>query len=510
MNYLKFFFILLILLTYISCDKSVDPKEENRPPVIVSISSNPITSATDRLPGGSAVQITVVATDPDDDQLSYTWHVSEGQFDGDIDKASVTWIAPMSETDKNYEITVTVSDGIESVQAGIVIYVDITTVPVIFTSDITEISETSATGGGDVTDDGGSSVTARGVVWSTSENPTLEDHKTTDGTGTGSFTSTITGLMPGMTYYVKAYATNIAGTAYGEQIKFSTIGFTISGTITEQGEGLNYVTVAASEGHSQTVTADTDGKYTFTNVPYGATVRITPSREGFSFNPEFRSVPSVMQHTTGIDFSAYQTGTVEDIDGNIYKTVKIGDQWWMAENLKTTRYRNGIVIPHAGADSVWESYSQDNIGAWTVYENDDTYDEVYGKLYNWHAVGEQLCPVGWHVPNDDEWTVLQEYLEGEAIAGGKMKSTRTEPDPHPRWDSPNIGATNESGFNGLPGGRRHHTYSFGELGRYGNWWSTTGYGGIHGRMVYLRYGSIELTRSYRFRGVGLSVRCVMD
>ena len=502
--------ILLLLLPYTSCDKSVDPKDQNRPPVIVSIISNPVTSGANRLPGGAAVEIVVEATDPDNDQLTYTWHADHGEFDGNINTPSVNWIAPVSEIEMDCEIKVIVSDGIISVGGDIIIYVDNITVPVIVTAEITEITETSATGGGNVTNDGGSAVTARGVVWSRSEKPIIEDNKTTDGTGTGSFISNITGLMPGSKYYKRAYATNTAGTAYGEQIQFETVGFTISGMVTEHGEGLNYVTIMASEGHSQTVTTNSNGEYTLTDVSYGATVTITPTREGFSFNPQFRKVPSIMQHTTDVDFAGYQTGTVEDIDGNIYNTVRIGDQWWMAENLKTTRYRDGDAIPHAASDSAWVYYAHEKIGAWSVYENDDSYGELYGKLYNWHAVGELLCPVGWHVPNDDEWTVLEDYLGGEDIAGGKMKSTRTQPDPHPRWDSPNTGATNKSGFTAFPGGVRYTNGYFTQIGSAGHWWSTTGYYDNNARTRRLNRNSDRLTRSYQNRNAGVSVRCVMD
>ncbi len=131
----------------------------------------------------------------------------------------------------------------------------------------------------------------------------------------------------------------------------------------------------------------------------------------------------------------YLQGTVSDIEGNTYKTIKIGTQTWMAENLKTTKYKDGSEIP--------------NITNNGDYDNNPANSETYGRLYNWYTVDDDkgVCPEGWHVPDDAEYTVLTDYLGGESVAGGKMKETGTE-----HWNSPNTGATNESGFTGLPRG----------------------------------------------------------
>jgi uncharacterized protein (TIGR02145 family) len=159
-------------------------------------------------------------------------------------------------------------------------------------------------------------------------------------------------------------------------------------------------------------------------------------------------------------------GSVRDIDGNAYATIQIGKQVWMAENLRTTRYRDGSTIPNVTGNTAWE---QLNSGAWCNYDNSPVNDTTYGKLYNWYAAANPLiCPQGWHVPTDAEWTVLTCYLGGLQVAGGKMKSTGTQ-----YWDAPNTGATNESGFSGLPGGFRHRGGSFYHLGDHGGWWSAT-------------------------------------
>lgn len=136
-----------------------------------------------------------------------------------------------------------------------------------------------------------------------------------------------------------------------------------------------------------------------------------------------------------------------DIDGNIYKTVRIGNQLWMAENLKVTHYRNGEAIPNVTDNEEWSNLKS---GAYCNYKNNANYGQKYGRLYNWYAVDDTrgLAPAGWHVPTDEEWRTLIQFLGGENVAGGKLKSKL-------QWKQPNLGATNESGFNGLPCGGRY-------------------------------------------------------
>ncbi len=163
--------------------------------------------------------------------------------------------------------------------------------------------------------------------------------------------------------------------------------------------------------------------------------------------------------------SGVNIDTVMDIDGNTYQTVQIGTQVWMKENLKVSRYRNGDPIPTNLSNSAWQAATT---GAYAIYNNNAANDTTFGKLYNWYAVADSrnLCPAGWHVPSDAEWTTLEDYLGGGLVAGGKMKTTTD-------WQSPNTGATNESGFSGLPGGLRDGSGSYYNVGYFGYWWSST-------------------------------------
>ncbi|MCX6159142.1 MAG: fibrobacter succinogenes major paralogous domain-containing protein [Ignavibacteriae bacterium] len=154
-----------------------------------------------------------------------------------------------------------------------------------------------------------------------------------------------------------------------------------------------------------------------------------------------------------------------DIDGNVYKTVKIGNQEWMAENLNVGHYRNGDVIPQVQDDNEWENL---RTGAWCYYENEKSNGKTYGKLYNWYAVNDPrgLAPEGWHIPSDVEWNIIIDYLGGGDVAGGKMKAKT-------KWESPNTGATNESGFTGLPGGLRGYDGIFYYIGKTADFWSSS-------------------------------------
>ncbi len=190
-------------------------------------------------------------------------------------------------------------------------------------------------------------------------------------------------------------------------------------------------------------------------------------------------------------------------DGNVYKTVKIGTQTWFAENL---RYSGDI--PHVPSAEAWKAiYNKGNPTgqpAWANYKNDSNNDKIYGKLYNWYAVNTgTLCPSGWHIPTDAEWTTLTNHLGGPFVAGGKMKSVTG-------WSAPNTAATNESGFTGLPGGIRHFTGQFTNLGSYGFWWSSSPTDTNDAWNRFLLSSSGSFNRGDYDRPDGLSCRCLRD
>ena len=321
----------------------------------------------------------------------------------------------------------------------------IVSIPSLTTTAITAIATTSATSGGNITSDGGATITARGVVWSTSTNPTIAlTTKTSDETGTGSFAATLTNLTPKTTYYLRAYATNSAGTGYGNEISF--------------------------------ITSDS-------TIVMGIPCPGTP--------------------------------TVKDVDGNTYNTVQIGTQCWTKENLRVTKYRDGTDVPldESGGttgDDNGQTWGNRNIGARTVYEHSYPLFATYGYLYNWYAATDTkgLCPNGWHVPSNTEWTNLTNYLGGESVAGGKMKTTGTT-----FWNSPNTGATNESGFSALPGGWRSGEGSFSSFSSIRGstfFWSASEDSSSNAWVRYLNDNDGYLARTNRRNPSGVSVRCLRD
>ena len=206
-----------------------------------------------------------------------------------------------------------------------------------------------------------------------------------------------------------------------------------------------------------------------------------------------------------ITTSNVDTSTMIDQDGNVYKTVKIGDQWWMAENLKVTHYRNGDAIPNVTDNTEWADLST---GAYCAYDNDENNADIYGYLYNWYAVDDSrnIAPTGWHVPTDDEWADLVTYLGGNSVAGGKLKEADTA-----HWNSPNTGATNESGFSALPGGYRNYFLSrFYGMSSSANFWSTIEASHSYAKTIHLYYdeSSVSLTDSCKYHGY--SVRLIKD
>lgn len=204
--------------------------------------------------------------------------------------------------------------------------------------------------------------------------------------------------------------------------------------------------------------------------------------------------------------------TVTDIDGNVYRTVVIGDQEWMAENLRVKRYRNGDRIQGNISGGDWYNTTD---GAYSRYDDDMRSDEIYGKLYNWYAVADErgLCPEGWRVPADAEWKQLEIYLgltPGEADEygargtdeGGKLKKSGTQ-----YWNSPNEGATDETGFAALPGG---YVGGFYFIGLFGSWWTSTEVHDMNAWSRLLDHYTAKIYRLSNNKKEGFSVRCIRD
>jgi len=198
--------------------------------------------------------------------------------------------------------------------------------------------------------------------------------------------------------------------------------------------------------------------------------------------------------------------TLTDIDGNTYSHVKIGNQIWMVENLKTTHYRNGDEI--TDGTGVGDISTETDPKYWFAFDDDLDNVSTYGRLYTWYAVNDSrnICPDGWHVPTDEEWTILTDYLGGLSVAGGKLKETGTT-----HWDSPNDGATNETGFTALPGSYRSNTSGFPHgLGNQGIWWAASESGSEDAWYRWVYYGDSAVGRDDNPKQQGFSVRCIKD
>ncbi len=218
-----------------------------------------------------------------------------------------------------------------------------------------------------------------------------------------------------------------------------------------------------------------------------------------------------------LNITIIRIGTVSDVDGNTYKTVKIGYQWWMAENLKVTHYRNGHSIPNVTKNSEWFNLS---IGAYCAYNNNEFHASTYGYLYNWYTVNDScnIAPEGWHVPSEEDWLQLEMYLGMSRSAantwhewrgtdeGGKLKEAGTE-----HWASPNTGATNESRFSALPGGfRRSEDGTYDYLSQGAWFWNSRECGSTAGTYRILFYTEPTVFRYCLYKNYGISVRCVRD
>ena len=291
------------------------------------------------------------------------------------------------------------------------------------TTAVTSITGSSASSGGNVTDSGNGTISARGVCWGTVSGPTVTGSHTTDGTGTGSFTSSLTGLAGSTTYYVRAYATNSSGTSYGTETTFTT---------------------------------------------WAAT----------------------------------------DADGNNYTSVIIGTQTWLVENLRTTRFNNGDLIGTTVPVSLDITAEVSPLYQWPC-NGVESAVATYGRFYTYFAVIDSrgICPAGWHVPTDPEWETMKTFLGGENVSGGKLKESGIS-----HWQTPNTGATNETGFTALPGGYRSIAGSFVSLTVTGYFWSSTmdSSNPDYSLGQGLHWNDAVMLRGGYFRNDGASVRCMKN
>jgi len=421
------------------------------------------------------------------------------------------------------------------------------TLPLVTTNNVTEISAMSAVSGGIITNDGGAAIVLKGICWNTIDNPTVADSKTSEGGESFTFTSNLSQLLPNTTYYVRAYATNSAGTSYGNSVSFITRGSGptlitsnvssithihafCSGTITSDGgipttsRGVCWST-SPNPTISNNKTSDLFGLSPgyFPSFISGLNANTTYYVRAYGTNSSGTGYGQQVQFVTLTNYTG-QTGTINDNDGNSYQTIGIGSQVWMAENLKTTKFNDGVAIQNVTGDGAWAVLTTP---AYCIYNNDAlNLKPTYGVLYNWHTLdaaangNRNVCPTAWHVPSDEEWTTLKNYLgesvsgswsfetlsTGANIAGKMLKETGTL-----HWLAPNT-ATNETGFKALPGGFRNSTGFFNYIGRMGYWWSSTkqNWGNMDAYFNSIYYDNSVMSVDPGNRSYGLSVRCVKD
>lgn len=283
--------------------------------------------------------------------------------------------------------------------------------PEVKTTAVSQITTTTAVSGGEVTNDCGSDVIARGVCWNTTGQPDITDSKTTDGSGTGSFTSTLTQLKANTQYFVRAYATNEAGTGYGDQVTF-TSGSVSTGTVTTKiaeqittttavtggvitSDGGNTITARGVCWTTQSTTSPTINDNHTTDT---GTDSFTSTLEGLQPGTTY-FIRAYVTNSAGTSYGEKLVFTTDalDIDGNAYDVVHIGNQIWFAENLKTTRLNDGTDISLTPGNENWAALTTPGY-CW--FNNSNNNRDVYGGLYNWYAVNTgKLCPDGWHVPS---------------------------------------------------------------------------------------------------------------
>ncbi|HET6560148.1 MAG TPA: FISUMP domain-containing protein [Prolixibacteraceae bacterium] len=310
----------------------------------------------------------------------------------------------------------------------------------IITDEPRNVGSTTALSGGTIVWEDGSAITGRGICWGTKQNPTIEDNKTANGKGPGNFESSLKGLLPNTSYYIRTYVIKSGRVIYGNLESFKTKDVLI------------------------------------------------------------------------------------DIDGNIYNTITIGNQLWMAENLRTTRFVNGDLIGTTTPATLSIMNFPDPVYQWP-YNGLESNAAKYGRLYTWYAVMDPrgLCPEGWHIPSDAEWTQLENYLiynnynydgttSGNKVALALASATgwkQSEYSGSP-GNANYADFHNKSRFSALPGGYRNNEGRFANLGTSGCWWSRSEESPYFAYYRYLLSNLPNLSRSSYYEFCGISVRCIKD
>ena len=390
--------------------------------------------------------------------------------------------------------------------------------PVLTTLVASNITSGEADCGGTISSDGGSTIVSRGVCWSKNAVPSVSDNKTTDGSGTGAFTSKINGLEPNTIYHVRAYANNSAGISYGNEISFTTLsdipevtttiisavtnsGATGGGNVTNDGGApVSNRGICWSQSHNPSVsdshTSDGSGTGAFISDMAGL------SSNNYYYVRAYATNNAGTGYGSEVVFST--SGTVTDYDGNDYKTINIGTQIWMAENLRTTKYMNGDPIPNVTDGNEWW-IGTSVLDAYCWYNNDAaSFKNTYGALYNWMAVSDirSLMPAGWHLPTEADWNTLVNFLGGSGSAGRKLKESGSS-----HWIQNDASTTNSSGFTALPGGSMGDWAA--NMGSFGYWWSSTVVNSENAN--HFRLDNSSITRiDPGGKRYGLSVRYVKD
>ncbi|MFN8257507.1 MAG: fibrobacter succinogenes major paralogous domain-containing protein [Bacteroidales bacterium] len=395
--------------------------------------------------------------------------------------------------------------------------------PVVNSVSVSSITLNSASVKGEVVSDENSDVTNRGVCWSLINNPTIADNSATAGSGLGNFECNLTGLSESTTYYTRAFATNSSGTSYGQELSFTTSTPGMANVVTKTATSVTQFSAncngeVISDGWSaitergicwstnpnptiadnKLINGTGIGNYSVQLT--GLTLNTMYFFRAYAVNNFGIAYGDIVEFTTSSE-------GVTDIDGNIYNIVTIGTQVWMKENLKTTKFKDGTSIPLVSDPGNWSSlYSS---GFCWLNDDPNSFKNEFGGLYNWYAVNDtrNICPSGWHIPTEADFNELINYLGGYSVAGGKMKESGTT-----LWTTPNIGATNESGFSALPASYRniYGTYSPGAFLKNTYFWTNSEQTSNSALYYTLGYNTESIISNSLEKQNGFSVRCIKN